>query len=76
MIVKLKISHEVVNNTNFKNKVILINHHQNAGVGAAIATGYKWCKDKAIDCTAVMAGDGQMDPSELKSICLPVVEEI
>jgi glycosyltransferase involved in cell wall biosynthesis len=67
--------HDIVKNTDFKNKIILINHNQNAGVGAAIATGYKWCKDKAIDCTAVMAGDGQMDPSELKSICLPVIEE-
>lgn len=67
--------HEVVKNTDFKNKIILINHNQNAGVGAAISTGYKWCKDKAIDCTVVMAGDGQMDPNELESICLPVVEE-
>ena len=56
-------------------RVILINHLENGGVGAAIATGYKWCKDSNIDCTAVMAGDGQMDPSELKSICLPVLEE-
>ena len=56
-------------------KIILINHLENAGVGAAISTGYKWCKDNNIDCTAVMAGDGQMDPSELKSICLPVIEE-
>ena len=56
-------------------RIILIEHNNNAGVGAAIASGYKWCKDHAIDCTAVMAGDGQMDPSELKSICLPVIEE-
>jgi glycosyltransferase involved in cell wall biosynthesis len=47
----------------------------NSGVGAAIATGYKWCKDYKIDCTAVMAGDGQMDPSELESICRPIVED-
>jgi glycosyltransferase involved in cell wall biosynthesis len=56
-------------------RIILINHLENGGVGAAIASGYKWCKDHNIDCTAVMAGDGQMDPNELKSICLPVVEE-
>ena len=48
---------------------------ENGGVGAAIASGYKWCKDHDIDCTAVMAGDGQMDPNELMSICLPVIEE-
>lgn len=56
-------------------RVILINHLQNGGVGASIARGYKWCKDYGIDCTAVMAGDGQMDPSELESICRPVVAE-
>ena len=56
-------------------KIILIEHTQNGGVGAAIASGYKWCKDHDIDCVAVMAGDGQMDPDELLSICSPVVNE-
>lgn len=56
-------------------KIVLINNLKNAGVGAAIARGYKWAKDHNIDCTAVMAGDGQMDPSELRKICLPVIEE-
>ena len=56
-------------------RIILIVHNKNAGVGAAIASGYKWCKDHDIDCTAVMAGDGQMDPGELESICLPVVSD-
>ncbi|HRZ19208.1 MAG TPA: glycosyltransferase family 2 protein [Candidatus Dojkabacteria bacterium] len=55
-------------------RVILINHLKNGSVGAAIATGYKWCLDMGIDCTAVMAGDGQMDPEELESICMPVVD--
>lgn len=54
-------------------RIILIEHQKNSGVGAAIATGYKWCKDHNIDCVAVMAGDGQMDPEELESICMPVV---
>lgn len=58
-----------------KSKIVLINHLQNGGVGAAIASGYKWCKDNQIDCTAVMAGDGQMDPNELDSICRPIIEE-
>jgi glycosyltransferase involved in cell wall biosynthesis len=66
---------EVVNNDPGKERIILINQRKNSGVGAAIARGYKWCKDYGIDCTAVMAGDGQMDPGELESICKPVVEE-
>jgi len=45
-------------------RIIQINLLTNSGVGAAIARGYKWCKDYGIDCTAVMAGDGQMEPDE------------
>ncbi len=56
-------------------KLVLINLERNAGVGAAIARGYKWARDHRIDCTAVMAGDGQMDPGELEKICRPVVDE-
>jgi glycosyltransferase involved in cell wall biosynthesis len=56
-------------------RVILISHLENGGVGAAIARGYKWCLDSGIDCAAVMAGDGQMDPAELRFICEPVIRE-
>ena len=66
---------EIVNANAESDRVILINNLQNGGVGSAIARGYKWCLDHNIDCTAVMAGDGQMDPSELKNICLPVLTE-
>ena len=66
---------EVVNTNPETDRIILINQLKNSGVGATIARGYKWCKDHGIDCTAVMAGDGQMDPAELESICKPVVED-
>ena len=66
---------EVVNDEPDCSRIILINHTKNGGVGASIATGYKWAKDHDIDCTAVMAGDGQMDPEELESICKPVVDD-
>jgi|ERR1017187_4967556 glycosyltransferase involved in cell wall biosynthesis len=66
---------EIANKNPETDRIILINHTVNGGVGAAISSGYKWCKDHDIDCTAVMAGDGQMDPSELESICLPVINE-
>ncbi|MBN2484837.1 MAG: glycosyltransferase family 2 protein [Bacteroidales bacterium] len=65
---------EIVQETT-DSRLILINLKNNSGVGAAIAAGYKWAKDNYIDCTAVMAGDGQMDPDELESICNPVVFE-
>ncbi len=66
---------QIANENPETDRVILINHLSNGGVGAAIARGYKWCIDHHIDCTAVMAGDGQMDPSELESICRPVIED-
>lgn len=64
--------HEIFND-NDTNRIVLINE-ENSGVGSAIAVGYKWCRDHSIDCTAVMAGDGQMDPEELLSIVSPVIE--
>jgi glycosyltransferase involved in cell wall biosynthesis len=51
----------------------LIEHSANQGVGGAIASGYKWARDKEMDVTAVMAGDGQMDPDDLDKIIDPVV---
>jgi glycosyltransferase involved in cell wall biosynthesis len=65
---------EVVQSYRQKNeRVVLIRHECNQGVGGAIATGYKWARDNAYEVTAVMAGDGQMDPSELDKIIEPVV---
>ena len=55
-------------------KIEVIQHETNQGVGAAISTGYTWARDKAYDVTAVMAGDGQMDPLELGKVIDPVVE--
>lgn len=65
----------VVNTSQDSCRIILINMKKNAGVGAAVARGLKWCKDQNIDCTAVMDGDGQMDPDELESICRPIIDE-
>jgi glycosyltransferase involved in cell wall biosynthesis len=55
-------------------KMELIQHETNQGVGAAISSGYIRARDKAYDVTAVMAGDGQMDPLELGKIIGPVVD--
>jgi len=71
---KYYVPSQIINTAPEHNRIILINHLKNGGVGASIAQGYKWARDNHIDCTAVMAGDGQMDPSELESICLPIIE--
>ena len=54
-------------------KIVLIEHQRNQGVGGAIVSGYKWARDQNYEVTAVMAGDGQMDPDDLQSIIEPVV---
>jgi glycosyltransferase involved in cell wall biosynthesis len=69
---KLFTAHEILQESD-SHRIVLINLKKNSGVGAAISIGYKWAKEASIDCTVVMAGDGQMDPDELKSICDPVV---
>lgn len=54
-------------------RVSLIQHERNQGVGGAIATGYKAALAESIDVTAVMAGDAQMDPTDLEHIIGPVI---
>jgi len=53
-------------------RVELIEHEKNQGVGAAILTGYRFALADGMDVTAVMAGDNQMDPADLEAIATPV----
>lgn len=57
-------------------RVEVLRHRVNAGVGAAIVTGYRRALAVAgspDDAFVVMAGDGQMDPRDLPAIVEPVV---
>jgi glycosyltransferase involved in cell wall biosynthesis len=54
-------------------RVEVIAHERNAGVGAAIVTGYHRAVEEGLDVTCVMAADNQMDPADLEKIALPVV---
>lgn len=55
-------------------RVELVRHPQNRGVGAAIVSGYRRALALGLDVAAVMAGDGQMDPADLPSLLDPLVE--
>jgi len=56
-------------------KLILIRHEQNTGVGRSITSGYLRALEEEVDIAAVMAGDAQMDPEELSTILDPVVDD-
>lgn len=58
---------------NHPQRVVFILHEVNQGVGGAIATGYKWCRDRNIEAAVVMAGDAQMDPNDLPALLDPIV---
>lgn len=58
-----------------KDKLILIKHNKNQGVGSAIITGYKKSLSMGMDVSCVMAGDGQMAPEELGKIIHPIVAD-
>ena len=53
-------------------RVELVEHEGNHGVGAAIVSGYRRALDENADVTCVMAGDNQMDPSDLAALVEPV----
>jgi glycosyltransferase involved in cell wall biosynthesis len=55
-------------------RITYVRHPQNTGVGGAIATGYKWARDKGIDISVVMAGDAQMDPRDLPTLLNPIAD--
>ncbi len=57
-------------------RLLLISHAMNQGVGAAIITGYRESIRWGADVVAVMAGDAQMDPTDLENVILPVVRDI
>lgn len=55
-------------------RVVTIQHEQNRGVGGAIKTGYQRALEDELDITAVMGGDGQMDPDILHRFLDPIVD--
>ena len=53
-------------------RVDVVTHDRNAGVGAAIVTGYKLALAEGLDVVCVMAADNQMDPADLMTLVVPV----
>src|SRR6185503_11258716 len=59
-------------------RLVVIRHARNGGVGAAIVTGYRAALQEGPDdaMVVVMAGDAQMDPEDLPRLLLPVVRDL
>lgn len=53
-------------------RLTVLMHSQNRGVGAAIVSGYRAAAASAHDVIAVMAGDNQMHPDDLRAVVTPV----
>jgi glycosyltransferase involved in cell wall biosynthesis len=53
-------------------RLVLLPHKENQGVGAAITSGYKQALAREVAVVAVMAGDAQMDPADLERVVAPV----
>jgi glycosyltransferase involved in cell wall biosynthesis len=54
-------------------RVRLLRHEKNAGVGAAIVSGYRAALADRQDVVCVMAADNQMEPADLETLVRPVV---
>jgi dolichol-phosphate mannosyltransferase len=51
---------------------LVVKHHRNMGVGAAIRTGIDYAQERDYDIAAVMSSDDQHEPSELWRILEPI----
>ena len=59
----------------YGDRLILIRHTQNKGVGGAIISGHLRALEEGMDVVSIMAGDAQMDPADLEKILAPVVSD-
>lgn len=55
-------------------RILVVSHPENRGVGAAIFTGYREALRGVCSTFVVMAGDNQMDPADLQSVAAPILK--
>jgi|TARA_B100001964_G_C14259160_1_gene614329 glycosyltransferase involved in cell wall biosynthesis len=56
------------------NKINLVQHTDNKGIGAAIITGYKIAISEEADIAVVVGGDNQMDLKEMANFLEPIIK--
>jgi glycosyltransferase involved in cell wall biosynthesis len=55
------------------NRIVIITHDKNQGVGGAMISGYKAALDSSADIIVKIDGDGQMDPELLPQFINPII---
>ena len=56
-------------------RIIVINHETNMGLGQSLIDGYLASLNSDIDITAIMAGDNQMYPDDLPGLLDEIIDE-
>lgn len=67
-------SGEFVQRSSKDKRIEYIFHSENKGVGGAVVSGYKAALESDADVIVKLDGDGQMDPTLIKTIAKPVLE--
>jgi glycosyltransferase involved in cell wall biosynthesis len=57
-------------------RIVLISHETNTGVGGAMITGYRQGLDDGVDILVKMDADGQMDPEDMWWLCSPIADDL
>jgi glycosyltransferase involved in cell wall biosynthesis len=60
---------------NSDERVVILRHQENQGVGGAIVTGHKKAIEVGAEISVVMGGDGQMDPRYLTNLLNAITEQ-
>jgi glycosyltransferase involved in cell wall biosynthesis len=55
------------------NRILLLNHEANQGVGGAMVTGFRQALEWGAQIVVKVDGDGQMDVSDMTSLLVPLV---
>ena len=55
------------------NRILLLNHEANQGVGGAMVTGFRQALELDAQIVVKVDGDGQMDVSDMPSLLVPLV---
>ena len=66
-------SGDFVENNSKDERVTVLRHKENQGVGGAVVTGYKAALEADIDIVVKVDGDGQMDPALIPNLIVPLL---